>query len=32
LAGNYFHIRAGTLANYPGFNDRETRVEVSKVA
>jgi len=31
LAGNYFHIRAGTLANYPGFSDRETMVEVSKV-
>ena len=31
LAGDYFHIRPVTMANYPGFSDRGTRVEVRKV-
>jgi len=31
LAGDYFHIRPITMANYPGFSDRDTRVEVRKV-
>ena len=28
LAGDYFHIRPITMANYPGFSDRDTRVEM----
>jgi len=31
LAGDYFHIRPITMANYPGFSDRDTRVEIRKV-
>ncbi len=31
LAGDYFQIRPITMANYPGFSDRDTRVEVRKV-
>ncbi len=30
LAGDYFHIRPITMANYPGFSDRDTRVEIRK--
>ncbi len=30
LAGDYFQIRPITMSNYPGFSDRDTRVEVSK--
>ncbi|MDP3939384.1 MAG: molybdopterin-dependent oxidoreductase, partial [Deltaproteobacteria bacterium] len=32
LAGDYFHIRPITMSNYPGLNDRGTRVDVRKVA
>jgi DMSO reductase family type II enzyme molybdopterin subunit len=32
LAGDYFHIRPITLCNYPGFSDRQTRVEVRSAA
>ena len=31
LAGDYFQIRPVTMSNYPGFSDRGTRVEVSRV-
>lgn len=31
LAGGYFQIRPVTMSNYPGFSDRGTRVEVTKV-
>ncbi len=31
LAGDYFQVRPVTMSNYPGFSDRGTRVEVSKV-
>lgn len=31
LAGDYFQIRPITMANYPGFSDRDTRVEIRKV-
>jgi anaerobic selenocysteine-containing dehydrogenase len=31
LAGDYFQIRPITMSNYPGFSDRDTRVEVRKV-
>jgi DMSO reductase family type II enzyme molybdopterin subunit len=30
LAGDYFQIRPITMSNYPGFSDRDTRVEVRK--
>jgi len=30
LAGDYFQIRPITMANYPGFSDRDTRVEIEK--
>jgi DMSO reductase family type II enzyme molybdopterin subunit len=30
LAGDYFHIRPVTMSNYPGFSDRDTRVEIRK--
>lgn len=32
LAGDYFHIRPITMANYPGFSDRDTRVEIKRAA
>ena len=31
LAGDYFQIRPITMSNYPGFSDRGTRVEVTRV-
>jgi DMSO reductase family type II enzyme molybdopterin subunit len=31
LAGDYFQIRPITMANYPGFSDRDTRVDIKKV-
>jgi anaerobic selenocysteine-containing dehydrogenase len=30
LAGDYFQIRPITMSNYPGFSDRDTRVEIRK--
>jgi len=31
LAGGYFHLRSNTQQCHPGFNDRDTRVDVRKV-
>jgi nitrate reductase alpha subunit len=30
LAGDYFQIRPVTMSNYPGFSDRDTRVELRR--